>query len=430
MPEWSRTGVHPDYPTDDYLVTFGLARTTTEAEEIAVSRLEAVICDEAISPHVSMFKDTHFEQVVTMPAGWFALSEFESAVRSDLAGNGFEAVAMRAINRNELKLRARSLLPEASKALADTPEPPGGLGSIEKRLEMWGSYYLLAVRVVALELLASDTLNRTAFAKVERCVLALWELPTLVKATLEGADQHVQIYGGAAEKITLKAWFRNQPVVGVPLTWGPGVGFRGVVDGQRETNSLGLASATVLFLGATGNDFGYVQASIDIDEALGRRTGIAMNVWLWRLVLPCRTNGELVVRVTETQGGDKPVEQAVFTPEVKKWADGRALGFSANEPNKEKYQYHLLLEGQIDVTATMRDEIPSAYVSGSMTLSDMETGEVLYRFQVGLQREGARGNTEASVILSAVRESAAEVMSEFASRIINALPAPGDEFGR
>jgi hypothetical protein len=337
---------------------------------------------------------------------------------------------MRAISRDELKLRAKSLLPEAAKALSDSPEPPSGVGSIEKRLELWGNYYLLAVRVVALELLASDTLNRTAFAKVERCVLALWELPTLIKATLDGADQRVRINGGAPEKVTLKAWFRNQPVVGVPIAWGPGAGFRGVVDGQRETNSLGLATANVLYLGSSGNDFGYAQASIDIDEALGRRTGIAMNVWLWRLVLPCRTNGELVVRVTETTGGAKPVENAVFTPEVKKWAEGRGLGVSAGEPNKEKYQYHLLLEGEIDVTTTTRDEISSAYVSGSMTLSDMETGEVLYRLQVGMHQEGERGNTEASVVLTAVRQSAAEVMSEFAARIINALPAPGDEFGR
>jgi hypothetical protein len=429
MPDWSRTGEHPDYPESEYLVTFGLARTTTEAEEIAETRLEAVICDEATRPNASLFKDTHFAQVVTRPAGWFPLSDFSTAIRKDLASNGFEAVALRAISRGELRLRAASLLPTATKALADTPEPPGGLGSIDKRLEMWGSYYLLSVRVVALELLASDTLNRAAFDKVERSVLALWELPTVIRTTLDGADQHVRIHGGAPEKLTLKAWFRNQPVTGVPLSWGPGAGYRGVVEGQKETNSLGLATANVLQLAATGNDFGYVQATIDIDEVLGRRTGIAMNVWLWRLVLPCRTNGELVVRVTETRGGETPVEKPTFTPEVKKWAEGRALGFSELEPDKDKYHYHLLLEGQIDVTPTVRDELASAYVSGSMTLSDMETGEVLYRLQVGMKHEGAKGNTEASVVLNAVRESAAEVMSEFASRILTALPAPGEEFG-
>jgi hypothetical protein len=430
MPEWAKTGAHPDYPESDFLVVYGLARTRAEAEEIAASRLEAVICDHAISPNASMFKDTQFAQLVTRPAAWFALSDFGDAVRADLANNGFEAVAMLAIARNELKLRARSLLPAANKALSDSIEPPGGLGSISKRLEMWGGYYLLAVRVVALELLASDTLNRTAFDKVERALLALWELPALVKAEQGGDDQHVRIHGGAPEKLTLKAWFRGQPVAGVPLEWGPGAGFNGVVQGDKELSATGNATGEVMYIAPSGDDFGYAQASIDIDQVVGRRTGIAMNVWLWRVLLPCRSTGDLVVRITETLSGDKPLEQAVFTPEVKKWADGRGLGFSENEPNKDKYHYHLLLEGQVDVTPITRDDISSAYVSGTVTLSDMETGAVLYRYSIGLQRDGARGNTEASVVQLALRESAGEVMAEFASRIIAALPGPDDEFGR
>ena len=427
-PEWAKTGEHPDYPDSDYLVTYGLARGRVEAEEIAVSRLEAVICDHAIAPNASMFKDTQFEQLVTRHAAWFALSEFSDAVRTDLASSGFEAVAMRAIGRNELALRARSLLLDASAALANADEPPGGLGTISKRLELWGAYYLLAVRVVALELLATNTLNRTAFDKVERALLALWELPALVKAELGGNDQYARIHGGVPAKLTLKAWFRGQPVAGVPLVWGPGAGFKGVVQGDTETSAAGTASGEVMYLSPTGDDFGYAQACIDIDKVVGCRSGIAMNVWLWRVLLPCRAAGELVMRVTETRGGDKPLEQPVFNPEVKKWADGRALGFSENEPNAVKYHYHLLLEGQLDVTTTTRDEISSAYVSGTMTLSDMETGNVLYRVSIGLQREGAKGNTEAAIVLLALREAAGEVMAEFASRIITALPGKDDEF--
>jgi hypothetical protein len=430
MPEWAKTGEHPDYPENEYLVVYGLARTTTEAREIAASRLEAVICDHATSPHTTMFKDTHFEQIVTRPAGWFALSEFDTAVRTDLASNGFEAVSMHAISRNELKLRARSLLPAATQALSDAEEPPAGLGTIQKRLEMWGAYYLLAVRVVALELLATDTLNRTAFDKVERALLALWELPALVKTDLGGNDQYMRIHGGAPEKLTLKASFRGQPVTGVPIAWEPGIGFRGVVEGDKELDATGVARGEVMYMASTGDDFGYAQASIDIDKVVGRRTGIAMNVWLWRVLLPCRKNGELVVRVTETCNGDQPLEQPVFTPEIKKWAEGRLLGFSENEPNAVKYHYHLLVEGQVDVTPMTRDEVPSAYVSGTLTLSDMETGEVLYRYTIGLQREGAKGNSEASVMLLVGQEGAGEVMAEFASRIIAALPGPGDEFGR
>jgi hypothetical protein len=322
------------------------------------------------------------------------------------------------------------MLPAAAAALSEAEEPPGGLGSIRRRLELWGAYYLLAMRVVALELMATDTLNRTAFDKVERALIGVWELPALIKTELGGSEQHVRINGGVADALTLKAWYRGQPVAGVPLVWSPGAGFKGVVTGQKETDSLGVATGEVMYLAPTGNDFGYAQAAIDIDQIVGRRTGIAMNVWLWRLVLPCRTNGQLVLRMTETRNGDQPMEQPVFSPEVNKWAEGRGLGFGDNEPDKEKYHYHLLLEGQVDVTSTVRDDIASAYVSGSAVLSDMETGEILYRYSIGLQREGARGNTAAAVEMLALREGAGEVMAEFASRIINALPGPGDEFGR
>ena len=430
MPEWTYTGEHPDYPVDEFLVTYGLARSPKEAATTAEQRLEMLICDEAIRPHVTLFKDSHFSDIVTEPAAWFQLGEFGNAIKTDAASNGFEAVAARAIRRNELKLRAASLLPVAQEELARVPQPPRGLGSIAKRMEMWGKYYLLAVRVVALELLASDTLNRTAFDKAEEALLAIWELPALVKTDLGGSGQHARIYGGCADPIELGAYFRGKPVAGVPLEWGPGLGFRGTIEGDTELSESGRAQAKVLYLQPTGDEFGYVQARMDMDRVVGRRLGIAMNVWLWQIKLPSRKTGELVLRIKETQGGTEAVPDPMFVPEVVKWSAGRDLATAIEKPDNEKFTYHLLLEGEVDITPTTKGDIPSAYVSGNFTLSDMETGEVLFRFALGIQRFGKEGNTEASVKLLAMQEGAGEVMAEFASRILVALPGEDSEFGR
>jgi hypothetical protein len=430
MPDWTYNGQHPEFPESDYIVAYGLARNAREAAEIAEQRLEILICDFAVRSHETLFKDTQFAQIVTEQAAWFRIDEFTTAVRSDAASNGFEAVAVRAIQRNELGLRARALLPTAQKELADVPQPPTGLGSIGKRMEMWGEYFLLAVRVVALELLASDTLNRTAFDKLETALMALWELPALVRTDQTGGDQHLRINGGLAEPLVLRASFRGKPVGDVPLAWGPGAGFRGVVEGDRETDANGRATARVHQFAATGDDFGYVRAGLDLDRLIGRRLGIAMNVWLWRVRLPSRSNGQLVVTVKETEKGDSPLPDPLFTPEIKKWADGRNLAVTTGEPDREKYAYHLVLEGEVDVTTFTSDGLPGAYVSGSFTLTDRETGTVLYSYALGIRRSGQAGNTEASVKLLAMRDGAAEVMAEFASRIIVTLPAPGDEFGR
>src|SRR5690606_26264548 len=91
MPEWSYTGDHPDYPTSEYLVAYGLARNAREASATAEERLEILICDEAIASHAMLFRETRFADIVTEPAAWFQLGEFGNAVKQDSAGNGFEA---------------------------------------------------------------------------------------------------------------------------------------------------------------------------------------------------------------------------------------------------------------------------------------------------------------------------------------------------
>jgi hypothetical protein len=426
MPAWALSGEHPDFPEAEYIVAFGLDRRMPGAVEAAERGLEVMICRHILASNSELLKGSNFEQVVTNPAAWFGIGEFGNAVRSDSATNGFEAVAVRAITYTELKLRARAMLAQAAGELSAADAPPGGIGTINDRMERWGAYFLLATRAFALELLADNTLNRTAFAKAEQALVALWELPALIRTSELNANQHVRIGGGTDKPLELSAWFRNRPVANVPLLWAPGAGFRGDVRGDTETDEQGRASARVLYLAPTGDDFGYVQAALDLDRAAGNRLGISMPVWLWRLHLPSRDNGELVFRITEDTGYDP-----VFGPEFKQWCKGRNFNVVDDEPTERPtLHYHVLVEGAPELTLTTRDGTHNAYVSGSFTVRDLETDVVLFRYTLGIEVKGRPGNAESTVALLALREGAAEVLMEMAPRLIATLPGPDDEFGR
>jgi hypothetical protein len=429
MPEWTRTGHHPDYPESDFLVAYGLARTSREAATTAEDRLEVMISDYAVRRHEGMFKDTQFEAVVTEPAAWFKLDEFGKAVQGDQASDGFEAVVARAISFNELKLRARSQLVKAKSALEKTEKPPRGLGSISMRMEKWGNYYLMAMRVVALQLIADDTLNQQVFEDVEEALISLWELPALCDVDQWGGEQHLRIREGLAGPVGLRVFFHGKPVAGVPVVWGPARGFRGTLEGDRELSKLGSAEAKVLYMASSGDEFAYVQAQFDLDRFIGRRLGIAMNVWLWKVLLPSRGNGELVVKISETEQDGQPVKEPMFTPEIKKWCEGRNLEFAEGKSSHEDKLYHLMFEGKVNVKSQMNGEIAVAVATGDFSLRDLETGEILFSYSLSLKEVGKKGYTEASVRLLALREGAAEVLVEMATRILATLPSKNDEFG-
>jgi hypothetical protein len=423
MADWARSGEHPDYPEAEYITAYGLARTVREATELAEGGLESRICHAIITEHKALFKDTQFDLIVREPAAWFQLAEFESAIRSDAASNGFEAVVLRAIKRNELKLRARPLLTEARSELAAEPPPPIGIGSIQRRLEMWGRYFLLAVRVVGLELLVTGKLDNAAFDKVEEALLALWELPTIMRTEQRNSGQHYRLKDGLAKPLELYAGFRGQPVADVPITWGAAAGFTATIEGDRTLDANGRATAKVLYFAATGDEVGYVQARIDLDRVVGRRLGISMNVWLWHVVLPARANAELVINLTETLNRE-PLAERQFTPEIKDWAVMRNLACAELTPSdNDEYHYHLILEGNVDVTTSTSNDIATAYVSGVFTLTDLETGTVLFRYTLGLKRDGQLGSSEIAVRMLALKDGAADVMAEMAARISATLPA-------
>lgn len=425
MPDWAKSGEHPDYPDVEYITAYGLARRLPDATEAAERGLEVMICREVVNSHLDLVKDSHFEQLVTEQAAWFDISEFGNAIKQDAAGDGFEAVAVRAIQRNELKLRARAMLPEANDELAKTMEPPSGLGSVMDRLERWGKYYLLAVRVVALELIATDTLNRTAFDKVERSLVALWELPALITTNEKNSGQHLKLSGGLPQPLELYAWFRNKPVANVPVIWRPAPGFRGDVQGDKQTDANGKSTAKVHYIAGTGDNFCYVQCMLDVDTVVGRKLGIAMGVWMWQVMLPSRETGELVILIEEDTGYD-----AVFVDEIKKWCVGRNFRVVDKATEGDDVLYHLTLEGKPKVKSDVVNGIPLAHVSGSFTLKDSETGTVLFRYTLGMKKEGQTGNNEATIAMLALREGATELLLEMAPRLITTLPAEGDEFGR
>ena len=426
MPDWAKSGEHPDYPDAEFITAYGLARRMPDATEAAERGLEVLICREVVEAHREMFKDSHFNQLVTEQAAWFEIGEFGNAVQSDAASDGFEAVAVRAISRNELRLRAKSMLPDANAELANEMEPPGGIGSILDRLERWGKYYLLAVRVVALELIASDTLNRTAFKKVEQALVALWELPSLVKSNEKNSGQQLPINRALSQPLELYAWFRNKPVANVPISWGAAPGFRGDVQGDKETDANGHASARVHYIAPTGDNFCYVQCRLDVDRVVGRKLGIAMGVWLWQVMLPSRETGEIVFQIEEDTGYDP-----VFVDEIKKWCEGRNFKVVDDKASEdEDIHYHLTLDGSPTVKASTVNGIAQAYVTGTFTLRDKATAEVLFRYTLGYKKEGQPGNSESVVAMLALREAATEILMEMAPRLLATLPGPDDEFGR
>lgn len=430
MPEWTRTGEHPDYPQSDFLVAYGFARSSAEARSIAIERFENAICTHVRERIADQVVDTHFNEMVTLRAAWFRAGEFGEAVRADAASNGFDSVALRAIDYDELGLRARAMLPDARRELDDHPMPPSGVGSVQRRLELWGNFFLRAVRVVGLELLAEGTLDRAVFDQLDEATLTLWELPSQMNTTRTGGGQHVRIGGGLEDELGLRASFRGTGVEGVPLAWGPAPGYSGDVQGDREFDEDGRATARVLYMHPTGSEVGYVAATIDLDSFMGRAMGVGLNVWLWDVTLPCRANAELVIDVEETINGGAEGFEPNLAPRLEEWCEARELKTSRGEASGRDLPYRLVLSGDFRVNSSVTGDIPTAVASGELVLTDEETGQVLFRYGVGLRRRGEPEGHEGLLQLGVAREAAADVILELATRLIRTLPAKDSELER
>lgn len=425
LPQWAKTGVHPDFPEADFLQAWGYASRPRESMRQANERLEIALSGLALKRHQSVFEKTQFADVVTAPAMWFSLPEFDDAIKGESASNGFENVTVRAISYNELGLRARSLLGAAKSALEGASEPPRGVGDIRKRCELWAAYFLKAVRVLCLQLLADGTLDRGAFQKAENAAVSLWEIPALLRASQSGAGQYARIRGGLPEPLVMALTHRGEAVGGIPILWSFAPGFQGELRGDLELSDSGVATCRVSNAIPNGQPAGLVQAQLDVDRLVGRKLGIYMPVWLWSMTLPSRQHGEVVISIREQVDGE--VREGLLLPSFEEWARVRNLNISRDQASDKKLHYRLKLEGTIEVVTT-DGEIPSAKATGLFTLTDLETGQVLYQYGPGILKQGQKGNTRATIGQIAQREAAAEVLSEFAGRIIATLPSTQDEF--
>jgi hypothetical protein len=424
LPEWAVTGVHPDYPPEQYLVAVGMARNGRDALRYAEERLETEITAWPLKQHADLLRNTQFAQMITAPAAWIGLSELGESVKRDHATTGFDNVVLCAIRRDDLRLWAAGLLPRARKELRESAQPPSA-GTVQKRIELVGAYFLKAARVVALGLIVNGKLEQSAFEEAEHGAQRLWELPSLMRVNQVGSGSKAQIRGGVPGELVLFARFRGEAPGSVPLRWQFAPNLRGALNGDEVFNVAGEARCTVLQVAPNGDESGQVFASLDVDQVLGRRTGIQMPSWYWSINLPARDNGEIVLDVKETGSGAGKEVKPQFVTELTTWCGLRGLKVSTGKPTTEK-PYKLKLSGTLEVHSSAKDGRASAYTSGQVTLVDLETGNVLYTYTPGIQRNGEENASEINVALSTQRDMTAEALIEFAGRLTALLPAPED----
>jgi hypothetical protein len=429
VPPWARTGVHPEYPAQTHLLGFGSAAAKDAAESAATARLEQAIVAHALAQDGGMLQGTQFASLVTERAAWFTLGEFEDSVRRDLAGNGFEFVALRAIHKGDLRLRAAGMLADARAALAGAPDP-NTAGDLRSRVQTAARAFVLAARVLALRLLAEGAVDKPALAAAEDAALAIWELPGLVRLEQGGAGQKAAFGGGLARPLTLKARFRGTDLANIPLLWSLPPGLRGVVQGDAATDAAGRATCTVLQVVPGGDPFGLVRCQMDLNQMTPQPTGIAVPVWAWQFTLPCRHNVELVVNVEEVVDDKKTGFERYFVPGLQQWATRRNLTIELARASERPSEYRLRLEGSLSVSTWLEGEVPKARTGGKLKLVDHADGRVLFEYVPGLLREGRPGNTADSLALVTLREAATDALSEVCARLLVLAPAPGEEFGR
>lgn len=425
MPQWALAGEHPDYPSERFIVAYGLARDVAQAERMAEEALEAEITALPLIEYADYWRNTQFSQLVHLPAAWITADELGVAVQREYAGTGFESVVLCAISRENLRLFASSLLPQARERMNKLPEPPSA-GTPAARLEAWGEYFLASARVLVLNLIVEGSLDREAFRKAEIAAQRLWEVPSLIRVAQAGSGGRAAMRGGVEDELVLYARFRGEPVSGVPLRWKLPDTLRGVVRGDDVLGKNGEARARVLQVSPNGADGAQVFASVDLDRLLGRRTGVQMPAWFWGITLPSRNNSELLIEIEESIEGAAKGAKPQLVPGLQDWAQKRGQRLSMGGPATPGRPYRLKVTGSFVLRSFTRDNQATAYTSGQLELVDMDTGNVLFTYLPGSHRTGEPGLSETSVALSAQREAVTDGLLELISRIQALLPAPED----
>ena len=422
MPEWARTGNHPDYPLDEYIVGVGYSKSGHKAGGQAEESIEFRISKYAIERGKQAISGSRFERLITDSAQWFRAGEFDRAVKEDRATDGFDFVVIRAIKKSELHARARIMLPKVQKELQQTLAPAGMAGNVPDALRSYTDWFVLNMRVICLQLLADGSLDRTAFEAAEEAAIALWEFPTVVTVLKKGENQHAQIRGGLAGKLSLQIIYRGRVVNGLPIKWSLVAGQMGGVRGDLITDGSGSASARVMQISANGGSVGLVQAYPDIAKLAGRRIGLAMSVWLWEVQLPSRDSGALRLDVSESSNGDELSKK--FEEKFRLWAKAKGYTVISADAATEEYGWILDVSGSIEIQTWMKDGVPQVRVNGNIAIEDPSNGRTLFRLNPGGIGAGNKGNTEFSVGLRAQTETADSAVVEISSRIKSFLPGP------
>lgn len=421
MPRWALDGQHPDYDRQSYLQAIASGETPEQARQNADAMLEAQVVQFALECGANVLTNTRLVQIVGEPAQWLAVSEFGSAVKRDSAGDGFQYVALAAIAKDELRLRAKPML-EAEKARMPSEVEPPEIDDVAKRVAAWSERFVAAARIVALSLLGGS-LDRAAFAIAERAGTELQECADKMEVTLAGSGQTARLQGGVANDLQINARFRGRYPSGLKLSWQAQAPALAVLSGYSEFNLTGHASCKVLRISSLGPEIAEVTCRPDLDAMANRRLGILAKGWTWTLTVPARKNVLLDIVVRERVGDAAAAPE--FTNACIAWARLNDVALSDDVAPREhgRFKYRLAIEGSIDVRVRKQRGLLVAHATGQVELHDALANAVLFRFSPSVVMEVEENGDGAELALSAQREAAGDVLLEFGARIAALFPA-------
>jgi hypothetical protein len=420
MPLWTRDGKHPDFPASTHLAAYASGDDAQRARANADALLESTIVRYALSLGERQLANTRFAQIVTGQADWITLSDFGNSVARDAASDGFETVAVSALNMEELRFRSVPLLQQAKLKLPSTLEPPE-VDDINKRVAAWSERFVLSARVLALSLLCGE-LDRDAHALAERAAIELNELATHMDVTQTGANQAARLMGGAQHELQLSALYRGRMPSSFKVAWFVEAPSVGVLSGFTEFNLTGQAYCRVLSLSSTGQEYAAVHCVPDLDAMAGRKLGIAAAGWRWLVAVPSRKNVLLSFDVKERLGPNATTP--VFSEACVTWSRLNEVSLHDDIAPKDRarFLYAVAIEGYIDVTVRRQRGLNVAHASGQVVLRDAGSNAVLFRYAPSVIIEGGDDADTSELVLQAQREAAGDVLLEFGARILGLFP--------
>jgi hypothetical protein len=423
LPPWVRSAKHPEFPEQTHLSVMAAGEGVQAARKNADDLLERAITEEALIKAGERFANTKLSELLRGPAAWLSVSEFGDSVKRDFAGDGFESFAISGIDRNDLKLRSLGLLVPAQQRLASDVAPPE-LDDVCARVLAWSARFLLAARVVALAILARDELERAAFEAAEGAALQLARVSTLMEVRQDGALQRARLLGGLESDLLLTASFRERMPKGLKLRWSIEAPAGGYLSGFNEFNAIGQASCKVLSIASSGSAMATVRAAIDVDAMAGAMLGLVMPPWRWQVTVPSRSQVLLDIEVSEKLGQDAldPTFAAAFI----EWArlNGLALSQDQGPLPDERFVYRIKLAGELRVTVLKRGTQWVSRAEGQVTLSDAETGHVVFRYSPAALLEAPGDGKASELARVTLSEAAADTLLEFGARVLALFPAP------